>query len=186
MKKLTIVLVLALLCLKFYTQAQEKAHLIDLKPGDKMPDVKITNIINSKVSFAKISDYKGKLIILDFWSTWCAACIDGFSHLDSLQRLFPDKIHVLLVNPKKEGDNEKGVKVVINRMNEWSSHPFKLPIVLQDTAISNNFQIHGLPHCAWIGPNGYVIGITGKEEVTLENIKKGIAGEMIEITEGKH
>ncbi|SDE40147.1 Thioredoxin-like [Mucilaginibacter pineti] len=168
------------------TFAQTSKTIKTLSIGDKMPDVKITNIINSHIKSGKISDYKGKLILLDFWSTWCSACIDGFSELDSLQRQYPDKIQILLVNPKREGDSKKGVQIVINRMNEWSTRPFRLPIVFQDTSITKNFQFHSLPHCVWIGPDGKVIGITGKEEVTIQNIKKGIAGKKIEIIANKH
>lgn len=150
-----------------------------LKVGDKMPDVVITNIINAHYKTTKISDYKGKLILLDFWSTWCSACIEGFSELDSLQRRYTGKIQVFLVNPQREHDTEKGVKIVLNRMNEWSSRPFKLPIVFKDTSVTKNFSFHSLPHCIWIGPDGTVVGITGKEEVTARNIEKALAGEHI-------
>lgn len=111
-------MVLAVLCVFQRAFAQDKAHSIYLKVGDKMPDVAIVNIINAHYKTAKVSDYKGKLILLDFWSTWCSACIDGFSELDSLQRQYPDKIQVLLVNPLREHDTEKGIKIVLNRMND--------------------------------------------------------------------
>jgi thiol-disulfide isomerase/thioredoxin len=186
MKKAILIVVLAMLCLNFRALAQNSPGATNLKIGDKMPDVQITNIMNTRLKTAHISQFKGKLILIDFWSTWCSACIDGFYELDSLQRIFPDKIQILLVNPKKEGDSEKGVKIVLNRMKEWSARPFKLPIVLQDTAITNNFQFHSLPHCIWIGPDGKVIGITGKEEVNLQNIKKGIAGEKIELVKNNN
>jgi len=186
MKKINLYMVLAVLCLFQRAFAQDKAHSIYLKVGDKMPDVAIVNIINAHYKTAKVSDYKGKLILLDFWSTWCSACIDGFSELDSLQRQYSNKIQVFLVNPLREHDTEKGVKIVLNRMNDWTAKPFKLPIVFKDTSITANFNFHSLPHCIWIGPDGTVIGITGKEEVTRQNIEKGIAGEHIEALQKTH
>jgi len=176
MKKIILSIVLAVLCLFFRVAGQEKSLPTGLKIGDNMPDVKITNILNSRYKTARPSDYKGKLILLDFWSTWCSSCIAGFPHLDSLQREFAGRIQVLLVNAKKEGDTERGVRIVLDRMKSWSDRPFKLPVVLQDTSVSRNFTFRTIPHCIWIGPDGRIIAITGKEEVTAVNIAKALTG----------
>lgn len=176
MKKTTIIIVLAMLCLNFSSSAQTVIPAKTLTVGDYMPDAAITNILNSSSKKAKISDYKGKLILIDFWSTWCSSCIAGFPHLDSLQREFAGRLQVLLVNAKKEGDTERGVKIVIDRMKSWSDRPFKLPVVLQDTSVSRNFTFRTIPHCIWIGSDGKIIAITGKEEVTAANIAKALTG----------
>jgi thiol-disulfide isomerase/thioredoxin len=174
MKKITITIVMAMLWLNFSSYAQTTASIKPLTVGDYMPDVAITHILNSPYKKAKISDHKGKLILIDFWSTWCSSCITGFPHLDSLQREFGGRIQVLLVNAKKEGDTERGVKIVIDRMKSWSDRPFKLPVVFQDTAISRYFTFRTIPHYIWISPNGRIIAITGKEEVTAANINKAL------------
>jgi thiol-disulfide isomerase/thioredoxin len=36
--------------------------------------------------------FNGKLMILDFWATWCGACISKFPKLDSLQKKYADKL----------------------------------------------------------------------------------------------
>lgn len=170
-------MVLAMLCLNFSSYSQgQPTSIKPLAIGDNMPDVEITNILNSTHKTAKIGDYKGKLIILDFWSTWCSSCIDGFPHLDSLQRQFPGDLKIFLVNSKKEGDTERGVNMVISRMYAWSDRSFNLAVVLKDTSITQYFTFQSLPHCVWIGPDGTIIGITDKKEITAESIKKIIAG----------
>jgi thiol-disulfide isomerase/thioredoxin len=173
---------LGLLCLFFRASGQEKTAFSGLKTGDKMPDVLITNIQNSRMKSAKISDYKGKLIILDFWSTWCSACIESFPEMDSLQRKFAGDLQVFLVDAKREGDTERGVRMVVNRANEWSAKSFKVPVVFPDTALTSHFVFHSLPHCVWIGKDGTIIGITDKAEVTAENIAKIIAGQPVKLT----
>jgi thiol-disulfide isomerase/thioredoxin len=172
-------MVLATLCPFLRANAQKAPNTLNLHIGDKMPDVQIYNILNSHHKIAKISDYKGKLLIIDFWGAWCSSCIEGFPKLDSLQKEFSGKIQVLLVNPKKEGDTERGVKIVINRMRAWSQRPFILPVVLQDTTISRNFEFHSIPHCVWISSTGTIIGITDKGDVTSQNIARIIAGKQI-------
>ena len=163
------------------TAAENDSHTSYLKVGDKMPDAVISGIINSKMKTAKISDYKGKLIILDFWSTWCSSCVAAFPELDSLQRAFPGKIQIFLVNSKKQNDTEKGVKIVIDRVNDWSSHRLKLPVVFADTALTQYFRFRVIPNCVWIGPTGVVLAITGKEEVSSENISRFLKGEKLHL-----
>lgn len=44
-----------------------------------------------------LSQYRGKIVILNFWATWCAPCIDELPSLQALQQLRPD-IQVLAVS----------------------------------------------------------------------------------------
>lgn len=46
-----------------------------LTVGDVMPDITFNNLVNYKSSSAKLSDFKGKLVILDFWATTCLSLI---------------------------------------------------------------------------------------------------------------
>jgi thiol-disulfide isomerase/thioredoxin len=170
---------LGLLCLFFQAKSQTKPTNKYLEVGDKMPDVQITNIMNSKFKTAKISDFKGKLIILDFWNSFCAGCIAGFPKLDSLQRQFKGKLQVLLVNPASDHETERSMKIVIDRMNSWSDQPFKLPIVFKDTALYKNFEFYGVPYQVWIGPDGNIIAIPDKTGLTSENIENILAGKKV-------
>jgi thiol-disulfide isomerase/thioredoxin len=40
---------------------------------------------------AKLSDYQGKVVVLDFWATYCPPCREEAPHLDALQKKFADK-----------------------------------------------------------------------------------------------
>jgi len=53
-----------------------------LSIGDTVPDITIANVYNYRSSTIRLSDLKGKLVILDFWSTWCTnlyCCIPGIA-----------------------------------------------------------------------------------------------------------
>ena len=41
--------------------------------------------LDSDEKFVKLSDYKGKLVIINFWATWCAPCKEEMPSLDKLQ-----------------------------------------------------------------------------------------------------
>ncbi|MFI5161232.1 MAG: TlpA family protein disulfide reductase [Sphingobacteriales bacterium] len=177
MKKIMLFIVLAALCPFSGARAQDNSQHLPVNVGGRMPDVRITHIINARYRSAKLSDYRGKLVILDFWSSWCSSCIAGFPELNALQKRFAGRIQVFLVNPARENDAEKSVRIVIDRVNAWSDQRLALPVVLQDTAITRCFRFRSVPHCVWIGPGGVVAAITGKDAVSAENVTKILNGE---------
>jgi len=61
-----------------------------LKIGDKVPDIEF-KLVDSKtggISKGKLSDYKGKLVIIDFWASWCYSCLHKFPKMDELQKKY--------------------------------------------------------------------------------------------------
>jgi len=172
---------MGLLCLCFSAKAQNYVAPTTIKIGDKMPDVLMTHIINSRYKSARLSDFKDKLIIVDFWAVWCGSCVKAIPELDSLQRAFPDKLQVLLVNPQKEVNSEKQVNMTVARINAWSARKLIVPIVFKDTAISKYFNFLSIPACAWISPDGRLIAFTEGEQVTAANIEKVINGEKLDL-----
>lgn len=46
----------------------------------------------------KLSDYKGKIVIIDFWATWCPPCRKGIPDLIEIQKEFKDKVVVIGVS----------------------------------------------------------------------------------------
>jgi len=171
MKKIILSIVLAILCLFFKVYAQDKTAITALKIGDKVPDIIIKNIINYKSpdvklsTTAKISAFKGKLLILDFWATNCGSCIRAIPRLDSLQAKFKDHIQILTVSYEKQAI----VKSFLNRNPIGKS--MHLPIATDDIALKRIFPHRILSHEVWISPDGTVVAITAPEYVNDANIQ---------------
>src|SRR5262245_52065258 len=43
----------------------------------------------------RLSDYKGKAVVIDFWATWCVPCRASLPHLNDVQGRFPKQLVVL-------------------------------------------------------------------------------------------
>jgi len=146
-----------------------------LTVGDKVPDIEFAHVINYKHSTARLSDFKGKLIILDFWASWCTTCVKGFPHSDSLQKHFKGRLQIILVNPKGNGDSLKQVTRVLGQFQKLTGVRMRMPVVLLDTVASAYFIFNEIPHCVWI-KDGRVLAISDGEAVTAANIEAFLNG----------
>lgn len=59
---------------------------------EKAPDFTLLTLNGEEV---KLTDYSGKIVILDFWATWCAPCRKGIPDLVSIQNEYKDEIVVI-------------------------------------------------------------------------------------------
>lgn len=117
-----------------------------------------------------LAEYKGKLLVLDFWATWCASCVEAFPKLEDLRSHFGSEVVFLLPNPRTTRDSLPKVKKTAVRFEEQHSRALKLPLILEDTVLSGLFPHRLLPHVVWIDKDGRVAAQTYAAEVNIDNI----------------
>jgi len=136
--------------------------------GGTVPDITITNVYNYPTYTIHLSDLKGKLVILDFWATWCGSCIQTFPEMHDLKKEFGDKLQIVMVNSYYP-DSISKVKSFINKRKERTGLPFDLTYALQDSVLMKMFPYKQIPHEVWI-KNGVVAAITSARELNSSNI----------------
>lgn len=149
--------------------------------GDTVPDIVFNHAINYKTSTAKLSDFKGKLVILDFWATSCMTCVYSLPAIDSLQNQFKDEVQFLLVNPKISRDDTARINKFLGILKKNKGFDVRLPMMLFDETASALFPFRFLPHYVWIGSDGIVKAITAKKEITVHNIHSVLTGKNIQM-----
>ena len=137
-----------------------------IKIGDQVPDAQIENIINYLTKTAKISDFKGKLLILDFWNTWCGSCIDEMPAVAILQQKFRNKIKIISVTSQKIKTVNDFIK------NHQAVSNLNLTMALQDVNLSKLFPNKMLPHVVWISANGEYLGATDQADLSSAEINE--------------
>jgi thiol-disulfide isomerase/thioredoxin len=149
-----------------------------LKVGEKVPDLSFKTLNFSK-PMVKISDFKGKLLILDFWSTWCSTCLAEFPTIYELQQRFKDSIQILPIGFEtfEVGSINKFIS-----SRKGTSREFKLPTAIVkygDETLNKLFPHSGLPFEIWIDKTGRFIAATDQFALNNAYINKLVNGESI-------
>jgi thiol-disulfide isomerase/thioredoxin len=176
MKKKILYSVLAVLCLNLPLKAQSGQVINALKPGDEIPEIiwqstsKLAQLSGGEIG-VKFGKFRNKLIILDFWATWCGSCLKHFSELHALQEKYKNDVEIILVNSYNSGDSREKIAAALKVQNRQIAGGFKLPCIVGDSVLADAFPHTYLPHMVWIGKDGIVKAITSAEEVTPPNIE---------------
>lgn len=187
MKFKTCAAVMLLLLSQVKLPAQSTNDITPLSVGDNVPDVRLEHLVNySSGTSVNLSHFNSKLIILDFWSSWCSACISLFPHIDSLQQRFNGDMQVLLVNAKSNisGDNALKITSILQRVKTRTGKAISIPVVYNCAALDEYFPCDIFPHEVWIS-DGKVIAITSALEVTEANIQSALTGNKLNLHEKK-
>ena len=94
-------------------QADEIAKTTIVKKGDKAPDFTVEMVDGSKVQLSKL---KGKVVVVNFWATWCPPCREELKHVQKqLIDRFKGKKFVFL--PISRGEKKDVVEAFRKKMN---------------------------------------------------------------------
>jgi len=91
----------------------------------------------------------GKVLMIEFWATWCGPCIAGIPHLNELQRAFEDDLVIVGISDEAAGT----VRQAIRRRN--LDFDYHVAVDQQRRAI-NTTATRGIPHCVVMSSDGVV------------------------------
>ncbi len=90
------------------------------------PDFSLANANGGTI---KLSDFKGKVVILDFWATWCPPCRKGIPDLIELKNQYGDKIAIIGISV--DTDSKEEVVPFIQKMGINYPIAYSSPEVVQ-------------------------------------------------------
>lgn len=137
-----------------------------LKVGDKVPDIAFNNLVNYNKHQLKLSDFKNKVVILDFWATWCSSCLSEMPHEYALQQKLSAMMAVVLVDEKSTKDDHQKVA----RFFERRKGTYEFTSIVGDTILNKFFPHFTIPHFVWIR-NNIVVAIPEASDLTEDHIK---------------
>ncbi|MHA6697758.1 TlpA family protein disulfide reductase [Chryseobacterium sp. A321] len=160
-------LFLVLLCLKI--PAQQRAF----KVGDVLPEdfwTKTHPIVNSPKKTTTFGENRDKLILLDFWATWCGSCLQSFLKLQPIEKELEGQLKVIPVSYESRETLEKFFQTKNGKKYHF------IESISDDKILTSQFLPRAYPYVVWI-KDGKVLNLTDSEQVTPENIKKVLQGQ---------
>lgn len=141
---------------------------LQAQPGyvvhDRISDFPIEKIINTTAASSSFNQLNDRLLIIDFFGTWCVPCVKALPGLSALQDKYKDQIRVVLIS----SEPEIKLSAFFNKQKS-----FTLPVIVDEQErVINRFQPPAYPYTVIVGRGGKVIAIPTSEELVPENIDK--------------
>jgi thiol-disulfide isomerase/thioredoxin len=130
--------------------------------GKQAPAVKLGAKDGQAVS---LETFRGKPVLLDFWATWCAPCVESLPAVEKLYTETADKGLVLISIDEGE-DVETVTKILARRKQPWPN--FHLTEEMADA-----FPAHGIPYFVLVDASGKVV--YSKEGVDEAGLRAAVA-----------
>lgn len=132
--------------------------------GKKAPDFTLSDLSGNKVT---LSDLKGKVVLLNFFATWCPPCRDEASDVDAFSREYQSRDIVVLAVDLKEDPAIVREFMTRNKLS--------FPVVMDDTGkVSDLYRITGVPTWFIIDRNGFIKAVKegpmSKSEMVMRSL----------------
>jgi cytochrome c biogenesis protein CcmG/thiol:disulfide interchange protein DsbE len=133
------------------------------KETGSAPDFTLKSLEGQEITLASL---KGKVVLLDFWATWCGPCRESIPHLVDLFKNYQEKgLEVIGMSL------DKGEAEVVRRFSHSMDIPY--PIILTPEEVARKFGVTALP-------TTFLIDKEGKIQEKMIGFNSKIAKEMAE------
>ncbi len=144
------------------------AKKLSIAQGNTAPNFKGYDVTGKEIS---LSDFKGKLVYVDIWATWCGPCKIEIPHLIKLEKEYHKNKNVVFMSVSLDADSDedkwkkmikdKGLEgVQLRAKGEW------------DSDIVKNYDVRGIPTFLLIDKNGKIISSQAPRPSSKDKIKE--------------
>ena len=126
------------------TSSQQGEKQTAVKEGAYAPDFSFTTLDGKT---AKLSDYQGQVVLLNFWASWCGYCISEMPDMQQITQDYPNVV-VLAINRSENGDVAADFAKGLGYDFVWGLD--------DDAAIAQLYPTDGIPYSIIIDKDGVI------------------------------
>src|SRR5262245_57824708 len=142
------------------------------KLGGAAPEIKLAKLLQAPDgATTDWKSLKGKVVVVEFWATWCSPCMPAITHLNELAEKFKDQpVQFISITDEDEATITQFLK----------QKPIRGWVGLDTEGVaSKGYQPRVIPHTVIIGRDGRSAAISEPKNVTAEAISERLAGKRI-------
>ncbi len=170
----TIAIIFSLFFLSFSLNNSLSEVQIGLNIGQKAPELKFSDPNGKEIS---LSSLKGKIVLIDFWASWCGPCRRKSPEIVQIYNKYKDKKFKNTATSKKNDgfviysvsldmNKDAWVKAITDDKLNWPYHVSDLKYWQSQAAAIYN--VRSIPSMVLIDGEGIIIARTGQKELNLE------------------
>ena len=148
--------------------------------SNKKEDVKMPNIVLYDQYGKKhnIEEYKGKVVVINFWATWCGYCVEEMPEFEKVYKEFGSNkkdVIILGVAGPKSKENLNNVDVEKDKVISFlKKKNITYPSLMDETGKSfDDYKVRALPMTYVINKDGYLEGFVSGA-ITAEQLRKAV------------
>ena len=140
------------------------------------PDFSLPDLTGQKLD---LSSYRGKVVLLDFWATWCGPCRRQIPELVALYKKYNKSRGLVIIGVSCDLIQGDGVKAVAPFVEEFR---INYPIALADERLVDSMGVEAIPTTLFVGPDGKLVsrivgaGHAGEISTSTRQLLDGIKG----------
>ena len=119
----------------------------NLTEAEYVEQATFTDFDGNKVS---ISDFEGKVVLIDFWETWCKPCLASFPTMQKVQDEYPDTFVVLAVTPGFTDTKEDAEAFA-------QEHDYTFKYLMDSNNLHRKLGVQGIPFKVYVDAEGNFI-----------------------------
>ncbi len=147
LKNICVLACLVALCL--FAVSCQKAEERAVGESGKAPEFTFTGLQGNAV---RLSELRGKVVILEFWATWCPPCREAVPELNKVSENFHDKnVQLLGIAVDKGGDALSKVSAFVKE------HAVVYPVMVDSGSVNVAYGVSGIPVMFIIDKEGRVV-----------------------------
>ncbi|MGH7456867.1 MAG: TlpA family protein disulfide reductase, partial [bacterium] len=129
-----------------------KEKLLAERISNPAPDFSAKNLAGETVQLAQL---KGKVVVLDFWATWCGPCKAAFPYVQKVYEKYKDNSDVVIL-AVNTWENESGAEreKLVKKFLEDNKYTF--PVVYDETSVVEKYKVEGIPTQFFIDRKGVI------------------------------
>jgi thiol-disulfide isomerase/thioredoxin len=153
--------------------AEDARRMIENPRRAREPFAPDFSITTSEGEYMSLDELKGKVVLLDFWGTWCPPCLESLPGLRELNKKFAKDTSFVMISVSSDGDEEKWKDFIVREKMVWAQY------LDRDRKVQRAFRVNAFPTYILLDHEGVIryrsSGMSLDKEALLEDaVKKQI------------